>query len=172
MPWRDVPYSISPSHPIGREVATSRTEKRHLRPIARQAVVFFCMTSPSFLIGGIGGDSYRLGGVINTNLALLRIAYIYIHIYMITIRIIKWSTFSLSMESQVTLSWTPSGYPRFPLRHCRILPRLGEGGRAAAPVSTISSGRRPRLCASGCWWPWWLGDHVMEKSLSHDTILR
>ena len=144
--------------------------KETSQPIARQAGCFFCMTSPSFLIGGIGGDSYRLGGGINTNLALLRIAYIYI---------IHGYHKNYQMINVFSIHGIP-GYPFLnPLRVSQVsaqaLPHLATFGR-----------RRPGGCtsfhhfiwatakaagASG-WWPWWLGDDVMEKSLSHDTILR
>ena len=40
MSWRDVPCPISPSHPIGREIATENL----------QVGCLLCMTSPSFLI--------------------------------------------------------------------------------------------------------------------------
>ena len=44
--WRDVPGSISPSHPIGREVAT---EKRNLDPAGWS---FLMYDKPQFLLGG------------------------------------------------------------------------------------------------------------------------
>ena len=44
------PCPISPSHPIGREVAT---DKRNLDLLAGRLVVVLCMTSLTFLIGGL-----------------------------------------------------------------------------------------------------------------------
>ena len=62
MSWRDVPCPISPSHPIGREVATA---KRNLDPLAGRLVVFVYDKPQFFNWGGL----LHSRGVINTNLA-------------------------------------------------------------------------------------------------------
>ena len=74
--WRDVPCPISPSHPVGREVAT---EKRNLDPLARRLVVFDVWQAlVVFQLGGevsfLGrGDSSEPGILPQENFAMQRL---------------------------------------------------------------------------------------------------